>query len=107
MRDENPTRDKRVQPNEQARNDGEPPNAGAQCQVLPLRVDELRPHLSYLRNQLSVSASQLSALAARGDCAFLEPLLINRNRVIIDGYARFELARRQGRDSILCIEYDL
>jgi hypothetical protein len=49
----------------------------------------------------------LSALDERGDFAFQEPLMITRNRTIIDGYSRWELARRQGRTTVTCIEYDL
>lgn len=30
-----------------------------------------------------------------------------KNGIIIDGYARWELARRQGRQTIPCLEYDL
>jgi hypothetical protein len=71
------------------------------------RLDELRPHPSYIRHQLSVSAPQLSSLIACGALAFSVPILITRDRLIIDGYARLELARRQGRTTILCSEYDL
>jgi len=39
--------------------------------------------------------------------AFREPIVITRNGIIIDGYARWELARRQGRQTILCLEHDL
>jgi len=76
-------------------------------QLVTRRVDELRRNSSYVRHQLTVSASQLSALAALGDLAFLEPLLITRDGIIIDGYARWELARRQGRLTLPCIEYQL
>jgi hypothetical protein len=71
------------------------------------RVVELRPHPSYIRHQLSVSASQLSALAALGSLAFREPIVVTRNLTIIDGYARFQLAQRQGRETLSCLEYDL
>jgi hypothetical protein len=70
-------------------------------------VDELRPHPSYIRHKLSVTGSQLSALAAQGSIALQQPLMITRDRRIIDGYARLDFARRQGRVSILCIEYNL
>jgi membrane protease YdiL (CAAX protease family) len=33
--------------------------------------------------------------------------MITRNGAIIDGYCRWELARRQGRTTVACIEYDL
>ena len=54
-----------------------------------------------------VSPSRLSALAECGDFPFHEPLTITRNRTIIDGYCRWELARRQGRTTVTCLEYDL
>jgi hypothetical protein len=39
--------------------------------------------------------------------AFREPIVITRAGILIHGYARWELARRQGRQTILCLEYDL
>jgi ParB-like chromosome segregation protein Spo0J len=39
--------------------------------------------------------------------AFREPIVITQGGMIVDGYARWELARRQGRQTILCLEYDL
>jgi ParB-like chromosome segregation protein Spo0J len=77
------------------------------CQLVVRSLDELRPHPSYVRHQLSVTASQLSALLELGDVAFQQPIVISIGGVIVDGYARLELARRQGRRSILCLEYDL
>ena len=76
-------------------------------QLVTCRLDELHPHPSYLRHHLTVSAAQLSALAERGDRAFQEPLVITRDGTILDGYARLELARLQGRATLSCIEYDL
>jgi hypothetical protein len=76
-------------------------------QVSMHRVAELRPHPSYIKHQLSVSASRLSALAALGGPAFREPIVITRNRTIIDGYVRFRLAQEQGRETLLCFEYEL
>lgn len=70
-------------------------------------VEDLRPHPSYVRHQLSVSAPQLSALAALGSLAFREPIVIVRDLTIIDGYARFQLARHEGRQTLPCLEYDL
>jgi hypothetical protein len=49
----------------------------------------------------------MSSLIARGDLAFREPIVITRDRKIIDGYARWELARRRGLSATLCIEHDL
>jgi hypothetical protein len=76
-------------------------------QLVTCRLDELHPHPSYIRHHLTVSAAQLSALAERGDQAFLEPLVITQDRTILDGYARLELARLQGRGTLPCIEYEL
>ena len=70
-------------------------------------VDELRPHPSYVRHGLSVDTSRLSALAQRGDLAFRDPIVITRERFVVDGYARWELAKRSGRKAIECFEHDL
>ena len=71
------------------------------------RLDELRPHPSYSRHRLTVSASQLSALAPLDDQSSEERIAITRVGWIIDGYARIERARRLGRTTILCVEHDL
>jgi hypothetical protein len=78
-----------------------------QGQLVTCHVEELRPHPSYDRHQFAVSPSRLSAVAERGDLAFQEPLIITRSRTIIDGYGRWELARRRGRAAVSCIEHDL
>ena len=80
---------------------------GISGRLLICRVDELHPHPSYVRHQLTVPAAKLSALAEQGEEAFREPLVITRDRIVIDGYARLELARRQGRMTLPCIEYEL
>jgi hypothetical protein len=49
----------------------------------------------------------LSALAALGNLAFREPIVVTSSQTIIDGYARFQLAQQQGRDTLPCLEYDL
>jgi hypothetical protein len=71
------------------------------------RVDELRPHPSYSRHGLTVSACQLSALMALDDQVLEEPIAIKEDGLIIDGYARVERARQLGRTTILCIEHNL
>lgn len=78
-----------------------------QGQLVTCCLDELHPHPSYVRHHLAVPASQLSALAGRGNIALLEPLLITRDRTILDGYARVELARLQGRTTLPCVEFEL
>lgn len=76
-------------------------------QLVVLALNQLRPHPSYVKHQLSVSASVLAALEAVGGEAFRFPIIVSRTGVIIDGYARWELARRQSRETIACLEYDL
>jgi DNA polymerase III delta prime subunit len=49
----------------------------------------------------------LSALADRGERAFCDPIAITRDRIVIDGYARLELAKRTGRQMLDCFEYEL
>jgi hypothetical protein len=68
---------------------------------------ELRPHPSYARHSLSVSASELASVRARGEQAFLEHIPITCNRIIIDGYAHWELAKKLNRPILQCIEYGL
>jgi hypothetical protein len=57
--------------------------------------------------RVTVSASKLSALAEQGELAFREPLAITRERIVIDGYARWELARLKRRLVLPCVEYEL
>lgn len=70
-------------------------------------VVDLRPHPSYIRHRLSVDTPKLSALAERGDLAFCDPTVITRDLIVIDGYARWELAKRNGREMLHCMQYDL
>lgn len=79
----------------------------SQGQLVTVRLAELHPHPSFVRNQLTTSPAKLSALAEIGDLAFQEPILIAADRTILDGYARFELARLQGRPVVVCLQYEL
>jgi hypothetical protein len=76
-------------------------------QFLTCRVDELRPHPSYVRNHLTVSASQFSTLVELGNLAFREPITIASDRTILDGYGRVKLAQSMGRATLPCILYEL
>ena len=69
-------------------------------------VNELRPHPSYASHKLSVQPFKLGALDEQGDLGFSHPLIITRDKFIIDGYARWELAKRRGRPTLNCIEYN-
>jgi hypothetical protein len=79
----------------------------ARGNLVTRRVDDLRPHPSYVRHGCTVSALKLSILSSLGDLAFREPIVISQEGTIIDGYARCELAQRQGRATVTCVEHDL
>ena len=69
--------------------------------------DELRPHPSYIRHNVTVRACQLSAVAELGDLVFREPLSITQDHIILDGFARWTLAHQQVRPTLACIEYEM
>jgi hypothetical protein len=75
--------------------------------LVTLHPDELHPHPSYTRHSLTVHAYQLSAVAELGDLAFRDPLIITHDHIILDGCARWTLARLQGRSALTCIEYEM
>jgi hypothetical protein len=68
------------------------------------RVDELRPRPSFARLGLKVPISKLNALIEQGEGAFSGPLVITCDGIVIDGYARLEVARLQSRVLLECIE---
>lgn len=76
-------------------------------QLVTCDPQDLRAHPSYARHGLTVSADRLSAIRARGELAFLEPIITTRDRLIVDGYARWELAKELKRPILQCVEYDL
>jgi len=76
-------------------------------QLVPWQVGKLRPHPSYARLGIKVPASRLNALLEMGEDAFLFPLIVTSKGIVIDGYARLEVARLRGRATVECIEYDI
>ena len=80
---------------------------GNRGHLVTLHPDELHPHPSYTRHSLTVHAYQLSAVAELGDLAFRDPLIITQDHIILDGFARWTLARLQGRSALTCIEYEM
>jgi hypothetical protein len=96
---------KALKPGEQKPSNGG--QDGVQSRLLTCSVGELQPHPSYARHNISVQGSKLATLAELGDLAFQCPLLITPDRFIIDGYGRWELAKRKGRPTLQCLEYDL
>jgi hypothetical protein len=68
-------------------------------------IKDLRPHPSYARLHLSPNAIQISALLSRKRPS--DPIVISHDRLVIDGHARLEIARKQGKEFVSCIEYAL
>lgn len=64
--------------------------------LVPWLVSDLRPHPSYARLGVKVPASRLNALLEMGEDAFLFPLIVTSKGIVIDGYARLEVARFSG-----------
>ena len=65
-------------------------------------TDALKPHPSLLKQDLSPTKERLLALEKLGDTIFEQPLLITQENVIVDGYARWRIARQQQRETLLC-----
>jgi hypothetical protein len=85
----------------------EPELEGNRGRLVTLHPDELHPHPSYTRHSLTVHAYKLSAVAELGDLAFRDPLIITQDHIILDGFARWTLARLQGRSTLECIQYEM
>src|ERR1041385_241946 len=79
----------------------------ASLRVISWHVRDLKPHPCYAALGLKVSFSRLNALLESGEDAFLFPLMVTSNGIVIDGYARLEVARLQGRPTLECVEYDI
>jgi hypothetical protein len=81
--------------------------AKAEGRVVSRRVDELRPHPSFIRHQLVAPVAKLTAAASHPANSLRTPLVTTHEQVILDGYAEWDLARVQGRPTVSCIEYEL
>jgi ParB-like chromosome segregation protein Spo0J len=79
------------------------PNAGG---VILRSVAGLHPHPAYTELKLAVSSARLAVLKRAGWLAFKDPLLVTREGVIIDGYARKECADNLGISTLPCVEID-
>ncbi len=83
-----------------------PPPTLAGGQPVWCSIEEVRPHPAYARLGLAPSTRSLSVLADCGDAVFQQPLVITRDRILVDGYARLSLGKQQGRKLVMCLEYD-
>jgi hypothetical protein len=70
-------------------------------------TNKLCKHPAYAELQLLVSPAQLASIKRLGESAFKDPLLVTREGVIIDGYARKECADSSGISTLLCVELDV
>jgi hypothetical protein len=81
-----------------------PPDASDQpAPRLVMRgTDTLKPHPSLLKQNLWPTNERLLKLAECGHAIFEQPLLITHENLIVDGYARWRIARHQQRGTLLC-----
>ena len=70
-------------------------------------LDWFSKHPAYAELQLAVAPARLASLKSLGDLAFKDPILVTRQGVIIDGYARKECADSLGISTLLCVELDI
>jgi hypothetical protein len=69
--------------------------------------DALKPHPSLFKHGLMPTNERLLALEKLGEALFEQPLLITKENLIVDGYARWLIARRQQRAMLRCFECQL
>ena len=96
-----------MEPNGAQRQNNLWPSSQARGEFVIRRPEQLRPHPSYVRHQLSVALSELSRLAQRGSSAFRQPISITQDGTLLEGYAQWQLARQQDCQDLMCVEYEL
>ena len=75
--------------------------------IVPWQVRDLKPHPSYAQLGIKIPAYRLNELLELGEDAFIFPLFITSTGIVIDGYARLEIAQLQGRETVMCVEFDI
>jgi len=70
-------------------------------------VAQLHPHPALIRHRISPSLCKIEALLKSQHLSISAPLLITRDGLIIDGNARWELARRRGWCELPCVSLDV
>ena len=68
--------------------------------------EQLRPHPVYLNVCSPVATGKMPPSPA-DSTPVIAPLLTTKDGLILDGHRRWQLALREGRPSVACIEYDL
>jgi hypothetical protein len=85
-----------------------PPRSGPlPSRLVTCDVADLRPHPKFIQHNLAPSLEKLSRLATRGEDAFREPVSVTQDLFIIDGYARWQVARQQRRGLIECLQHHM
>jgi hypothetical protein len=74
---------------------------------MPWRVCDLKPHPRYAQLGITVPPSRLNELLEQGEDAFVFPLFVTSTGLVIDGYARLEIAKLQRRETVMCVEFDI
>jgi len=88
------------EPNESSRECSDP-------RLIRRPVNELRPHPAYLMHAVAASTSKIDELERVGSRIFNHPIMVTQDGLIIDGYARWELAKRWKMVTILCLVYEM
>jgi hypothetical protein len=70
-------------------------------------VNNLYPHPALIRHRISPSLYKIEALIKSHHLDSCAPLVITPDGLIIDGNARWELARRQGRIDLPCVSLNV
>jgi hypothetical protein len=65
-------------------------------------VKELKPHPALVRTQMFPSPARLAELECLGERLFEEPIVITHEGFIVDGHARWRIARQRCRKALLC-----
>jgi hypothetical protein len=65
-------------------------------------VEKLIPHPALVRTQLLPSPARLAELELIGERIFDEPIVITHEGFIVDGHARWRIARQRGRKTLVC-----
>ena len=69
------------------------------------KTTDLRPHPALIDLKMLPSPARLAGLSDVGEKLFGEPLKITDQGYVLDGNARYEIARLSGRDQLLCVVY--
>jgi ParB-like chromosome segregation protein Spo0J len=65
-------------------------------------VKDLSPHPALIRMQMLPSPARLAELESLGARPFDEPIVITHEGFIVDGHARWIIARQLGRERLMC-----